>query len=86
MARGSVYRSDIKLGEKYRDRQTGFEGHAVAVYFYEHACERVEIKALVDGEIKSYVFDALELESVKTGVRATSTRTGGPHDRTPVTR
>lgn len=80
------YRSDIKLGEKYRDTQSGFEGHAVALYFYQHGCERVALKTLADGEIKEFVFDAPELASVKTGVRAVVTKTGGPHDRTPIAR
>lgn len=82
-----TYKSDIKLGEKYRDTDTGFDGVAVAVYFYEHACERVSLKALNgQGEVIEAVFDALELEDLKTGVRAESEKTGGPRGRQPVTR
>lgn len=83
-SKGSTFKSDIVLGERYKDTQTGFIGHATAVYFFQHGCERVQLKALADGEIKEFVFDAPELEHVDTGVRATSPRTGGPHDRTPV--
>lgn len=82
----NTYESDISLGERYTDTQTGFTGHVTAVYFYEHACERVCLKAMVDGEIKEYVFDALELKHADTGAKATSPRTGGPHDRSPVPR
>ncbi|GAS99881.1 Gp075 [Mycolicibacterium canariasense] len=86
MAKGSTFKTDIVLGQQYRDAQTGFTGHATAVYFFQHGCERVQLKALHDGELKEHVFDAPELEHVASGRRATSTRTGGPHDRTPVAR
>lgn len=86
MPKKTTFKTDIVLGEKYRDAQTGFVGHATAVYFFQHGCERVQLKALIQGELKEYVFDAPELESVATGLRATSPRTGGPHDRTPVAR
>lgn len=53
------YRSDIKLGEKYRDVQTGLTGTATSVHFYQHACERVSIEGLkADGELVEYAFDA----------------------------
>lgn len=86
MGKKNSYTSDIQLGKRYRDRQTGFTGHATALYFYEHSCERVNLKALIDGAIKEYVFDAMELECVETGAPITSPKTGGPHDRAPVQR
>jgi hypothetical protein len=81
------YKSDIKIGEKYRDTQTGFEGHATALSFFQHGCERVTLKGMnTQCEIVEYAFDAAEVESVKTGLRAVSERTGGPHDRAPMRR
>lgn len=74
----NTYRSDIKLGERYRDDQTGIEGIATAVIFYQHGCERVDVELLVNGELKAYSFDAPRLTHVATGVKATTTRTGGP--------
>lgn len=40
------YESDIRMGELYRDAQTGFEGIVTSVTFYQHACERVAVEDL----------------------------------------
>jgi hypothetical protein len=72
----SSFDTDIVLGQKYRNKHTGFIGTAIAVYFYEHACERVCLTGMNGhGEVVEYVFDALEVETVATA------KTGGPHDR-----
>ncbi|MCV7255272.1 hypothetical protein H7J86_24215 [Mycobacterium hackensackense] len=87
MPKGTTFRTDIVLGEKYRDTATGFEGTATAVYFYEHACERVNLKGLnTQGEVLDYVFDAPELVHAVTAARPTVTKAGGPRGRTPVAR
>jgi hypothetical protein len=74
------YGSDIKLGEKYRDPQTGIVGTATAVYFFQYACERVQLEFVkTDGEMKEYVFDAPRLETLTpVPKRARAERTGGP--------
>lgn len=74
------YASDIILGERYADDQTGFEGVATAVYFFQHACERVLLEAYdrERKEVKEQAFDAPRLRHIKSGVAATSTRPGGP--------
>lgn len=72
------YKSDIKLGEEYKDIQTGIKGIATAVYFYLHGCERVNLEVVKDGEIKEYTFDSPRMVSVKTNIKATTNRTGGP--------
>jgi hypothetical protein len=85
----STFRTEIKLGERYRDKATGFEGTCVALFFYEHGCERVQLKGMNNtGEVIEYVFDGPELESVKTGrqVQPLEAKTGGPHGRTPPAR
>lgn len=75
-----TYKSDIKLGERYRDEQTGVEGTATGLFFYQHGCERVNIEVLAQqtGELKEYGFDAPRLTHVRSGQRARTTRTGGP--------
>lgn len=40
------FKSDIKLGERYKDTQTGIEGTATAVSFYQYGCERVNLEAV----------------------------------------
>lgn len=81
----TIFRTDIKHGRRYRDRATGFEGTATAVYFFEHGCERVNLKGLNgQGEVVEYVFDAPELEDAETRVRVQTKVPGGPHDRAPV--
>lgn len=73
------YRSDVKLGEKYIDQQTGITGVATGIHFYQHACERVTLEFVKsDGELQEITFDSPRLTSVATGVTATTTRTGGP--------
>lgn len=75
-----AYKSDLKLGERYRDKTTGLEGHLVAVHFYEHACERATLR-YVNGQqdVTEATFDAPELVAVKTGETPKTTKTGGPN-------
>jgi hypothetical protein len=83
----SVFKTNIELGKKYRDKQTGYEGTAAAIYFFEHGCERVELKSLTrhSGELAIAVFDAPELVEVATEepVTLVAKKAGGPHDRKP---
>ena len=81
------YQSDIKLGERYKDEQTGYEGTATAIYFFQHACERVCIETFdaQRREVKTETFDAPRLTNVKTQKPARSPRPGGP-ERTTDTR
>jgi hypothetical protein len=73
------YKSDITLGERYVDKQTGIEGVATAIHFYQHACERVTLEYVKpDRTLEELGFDAPRLTSLKTGLTAVTTRTGGP--------
>jgi hypothetical protein len=72
------YTSDITLGQRYRDPQTGIEGVATGVHFYQYGCERVSLETVVAGKIEEYSFDAPRLLNIETQERARSTRTGGP--------
>jgi hypothetical protein len=74
------YGTDIELGKRYLDPQTGIEGTATAICFYQYACERVTLELVVQGKIEEYVFDAPRLVSVETQEKARATRTGGPRD------
>lgn len=79
----TTFKSEIVLGEKYRDTSSGFEGNAESVHFYRHGCERVSLRGLnAQGDVVSFSFDAPELEQVKTGrkVKLLERKTGGPHD------
>ncbi len=84
----TTFKSDIDLGKVYRDKKHGFTGHAVALYFYEHACERVALRKLKsDGDdFVEKDFDAPELELVEDPKPITSKRPGGPRDMKPVDR
>jgi hypothetical protein len=78
------YNTDIKLGERYGDEQTGTTGVATAITFYQYACERVNLEVVVrDGELKDYGFDAPRLTHVETRKRATTKRPGGPGEPAP---
>lgn len=82
MTRKTRYETDIVLGRRYRDTQTGIEGTATAIGFFQYGCERVTLEAVVQGKIEEYSFDAPRVEDIESQERAVSLRTGGPH-RTP---
>lgn len=77
--------SEIKLGERYRDTITGFEGVAVGRHEYLHGCTRITLQELTGGDIKEFSFDAPALEAVESRDRFASDRTGGPRP-TPAAR
>lgn len=53
----------VVLGEKYRDRQTGLEGHAVARVEFQYGCDRVTLEVLKpDKTLEELTFDAPRLE------------------------
>ena len=72
--------SDVILGDKYRDSQTGFEGIATAIYFFQYGCERVQLEQFdkKTSDIRAITFDAPRLISAKTGKAPVVTKTGGP--------
>lgn len=73
------YKSDLKLGEKYRDNTTGLEGTLIAVHFYEHACERGTLRYVNrQQEMVEQSFDAPELVNVASGRLSAVDRPGGP--------
>lgn len=74
------YKSDIKLGDRYRDTQTGYEGVATGVTFWQHACERVILETYdaERREVKTETFDSPRMEHCETKAKARTTKTGGP--------
>ena len=73
------YPSDIILGDKYQDEQTGIEGVATAAHFYQHACERITLEFIHPQRgLQELTFDAPRLKSLKTGKVAKVKKTGGP--------
>lgn len=77
------FKSDIVLGDKYEDKQTGITGTAVSVHFYQFACERVALEVVNNGKIQEYFFDAPRLTHTVTGKAAEVTKTGGPQRSVP---
>jgi hypothetical protein len=73
------YESDIILGDKYRDEQTGIEGVATAIYFFQHACERVCLEFVHPQRgLTEHTFDSPRLMHIPTRRVAQSERPGGP--------
>jgi len=72
------YKSDIVLGQNYRDKTTGLVGNATSVHFYKNACERVVLTYLHDGDIKDASFDAVDLVNAETHEEPRSKKKGGP--------
>ena len=75
------FKSEVELGETYVDTITGMKGKATACTFYLHACERVTLEFLKDGELKYESFDAPRLKKFGTEKPLATTRTGGPGGR-----
>lgn len=75
-----TYKTDIKMGETYEDKQTGFKGTVTAIYFFQFACERALLERVnpIDNKIEETSFDSPRLTHVESGEKATSRRTGGP--------
>lgn len=56
------HHTDIRLGDRYRDTISGFEGAAASVHFYPHGVERVTLKTLnTQGALVESTFDAPDL-------------------------
>lgn len=72
------YKTDVRLGEVYVEPYTGTTGKAVAVSFYEHACERVTLRYSHDGDVKEATFDAGELVPRGSDAKLATDKTGGP--------
>lgn len=81
-----TYRTDLVLGDDYRDKGTNISGKLVAIAFYEHACERGTLRYLdANRQVQEVSFDAPELVHTSTDAVARQQRTGGP-DRGAMTR
>lgn len=78
----------IKLGERYRDTVSGWEGIATARYEYMNGCVRIEISAKdKDGKPEGFVFDHQQIEAAKGDtVKVERRATGGPQTNTPAPR
>ena len=77
----------VKLGEKYRDTLSGFEGTATGIFEYLYGCLRVQLSGDKDGEPKEFVFDEPQLEAlgVKVTQPAPAGSRGGPRSAPPRT-
>lgn len=81
--------ADLRLGEKYRDKVSGWGGILTARYEYLNGCVRVELSAKdKDGEPKAFVFDEEQVELVADApaVEIERRKTGGPQSNRPVAR
>jgi hypothetical protein len=80
---------EIKLGEKYRDQVSGWEGTVTCRYSYMNGCVRYEVSARdKDGKPEAFVFDEQQLVPVDeppVDVPAPK-RTGGDRSSSPVSR
>jgi hypothetical protein len=74
----------IELGDKVRDKVTGFEGIVTGRYSYLSGCDRFGVQGVaIKGEVKEAVsFDEVHLEVIKKAVVkrfvANYQETGGP--------
>lgn len=80
----------IEFGERYRDTASNFEGNAVAITFFEHACVRIMLRGtnMMTNEPGEFTFDAPDLVKVikatpnareRTEPVPPGPKTGGPH-------
>ncbi len=78
----------VILGDRYKDRVSGWEGVAVATHSYVWGCRRVTIAGVgSDGKPDEYTFDEPQLAPSKAGPPIAhpseqSKETGGPRGTT----
>ena len=78
---------EIKLGNKVRDKVTGYEGVATARVEYLNGCVQYCVKPKVgsDGKMPDPEYiDVQQLEVVKEGVTVEPLKTGGPQRDCPM--
>lgn len=80
-----------KLGLKYRDTVSGFEGILTANYIFLAGCIRCQLVRPIkadEKELTELVFDEEQIELVPTEAEAlpTGRRSGGPMSSTPLGR
>lgn len=73
------YESEIEIGGKYRDTQTGWEGVAVIIQFHQYQCEQVALERMEGGDVKAYFFDAERLELVEAPKKSFLKRATGSY-------
>lgn len=75
-----VARQKIKLGDKYRDKLTGYEGSVTAEYTFISGCVQYCLTRLdKDGKVQDEVFDEQRLEKVKAEPAIRKHATGADH-------
>lgn len=74
--------TEIKLGDKVKDKVTGFKGIAIGVTTWLHGCKRIAVQPqeLKDGKpIDALSFDEPQLEMIESEkIKTGSRETGGP--------
>jgi hypothetical protein len=73
----------VKLGERYRDGISGYEGVATSRIEYLYGCVRVVLEAGVQGKPEEFVFDEQRLVEVATEEPPTPTARAGGSRPTP---
>lgn len=72
----------IYLGDKVRDKVSGFEGIAVTRHTYLNGCNRISVQPAIDkdGKLPEYeAFDEPQLEVIESmAVEGDDGHTGGP--------
>lgn len=75
-------RTDLNLGDKVKDRISGFSGIVTARLEYLNGCLRMQVspdKVDKEGKVpEGYIFDVEQLDLVKAGVHAIASPGGGP--------
>jgi hypothetical protein len=73
-------RQKIKLGDRYRDKVTGYEGVTTAEYVFVSGCVQYNLVRLdKDGKLENECFDEQRLERVKAEPKTRVHRTGADH-------
>lgn len=78
----------ITLGEKYRDKITGFQGLATSRHEYLYGCVRYSLEselATAGGKSEEFTFDEQRLVPVPAAPVAATATSGGPRPTPPRT-
>jgi hypothetical protein len=80
-ALGKIFGGKMKLGQRIKDKVSGFTGIAVSRTEFLNGCVRISIQPPLDKEGKlpdEKWFDIQQLEIIDEGISVASKDTGGP--------
>lgn len=75
----TTYINTVLMGQRVRDRHTGFEGTATAYTVFENGCVQWCIEAKEGDKLVTHWFDEQRLEGISERIEPSRVKSGGGH-------